>query len=214
MTCIERLLGLQAGAWVCDAACGWGRLAVPLAARQRYRMLGIDQSEFLINNAKRDAHATGVSAHFLCADLRDLRGDGSFHGAYLFGTSLGYYDDDSENAAVIGAIRSLMRKAAVLVFSQVNRPTNLDVNEDDGEYLFEKRSTFDALTGLYVGCYRYTHRTDGEVRCTPFRIRLYSFPEMQRVFASSGFRDIRSFGGFDFRPFEPESPMLITRCVV
>lgn len=64
---------------VLDLACGYGRVAIPLARAASRRVTGIDLDPALIRAAKAAARQAGVRARFDVGDMRELPyGDASF----------------------------------------------------------------------------------------------------------------------------------------
>jgi hypothetical protein len=213
LKCLEKLANIVQGAKVCDVACGWGRLAIPLVKRKRVFIIGIDKSKELLSKAKSLNKMTQGALHLLNCDIRFVKGNHSLDSAFMFGTSFGYYAQDDINMRILVAIRSAFRDGAPFVISQANRPKNLVVRETAGSYEFEKISTFDEESGLYIGYYRYYDKNSSLVIHNPFRIKLYSSSELELMLDKAGFSQHKAYGDFFLGKFEKDSELLIIRTI-
>ena len=85
---LERTLGLRSR--LLDVPCGGGRHAVELA-RRGCRVTGVDVSREFLNLARERASRAGLEVELVELDMRSLRYDGEFDGAYCMGNSFGYF---------------------------------------------------------------------------------------------------------------------------
>jgi SAM-dependent methyltransferase len=108
---LARMLAVPSGAELLDVPCGGGRLSLALA-RRGYRLTGVDwSSEFLKHARSRDAaHAVTWEQR----DMRDLPWRARFDGAFCFGNSFGYLDDEG-NAAFLRAVAAALKPGARFV---------------------------------------------------------------------------------------------------
>ena len=74
---LEEKLNLKKGEKILDLACGFGRHALELA-RRGYDVTGVDITPAYIDFAARQARQEGLTASFLCADIREVAFDGEF----------------------------------------------------------------------------------------------------------------------------------------
>src|SRR5688572_5898859 len=61
----------RAGARIADVPCGNGRLSLELA-RRGYRLMGVDLSDSLLEDARQGAEGESLPAEFEKRDMRDL----------------------------------------------------------------------------------------------------------------------------------------------
>ena len=195
-----------------ELCCGYGRLLIPLAKRLGIEASGIDKSAPLLTLAHQRAISANVRLSLTEADLAGFRGDHSFSVAYLSGTSFGYYDSVEKNLSILLAARSLLSTSSIFLLDQANSPKNLCVKESDGEYDFEKASTFDPESGLYAGTYDYTNRCTGRVLSFPFRIWLYRRKLVLRLLRRAGFSNFECFGSYERTAFVERGEKLIIVC--
>src|SRR4051794_9870602 len=108
-----RLAGCPDGGDLLDVPCGFGRHAVPLA-RAGYRVVGVDRSETLLDEARRRGGGERWPK-LTRADYRELPfADSGFDAAVNLFTSLGYLGDEADTR-VLAEIRRVLRPGARLV---------------------------------------------------------------------------------------------------
>ncbi len=117
---LVRLLDLLAGARVLDLACGWGRIAVPLAQRG-YRVTGLDLSEAFLAVAREAARAAGVDIAFRRADMRQIPFVAEFDGVIMMCSSFGVLESDEEDEKVLHAVARALRPGGRFFLDQASR---------------------------------------------------------------------------------------------
>jgi SAM-dependent methyltransferase len=210
---IEKRLGLKAGATLLDVACGLGQHVVELAARG-YASVGVDLSLAMLSRASEEAQARGMRINFLHADMRDLSFESSFDAVTCLGTSLGYFDDETNRKVMERLLRAL-KPGGVLLLDVVNRDhvirsqPNLIWFEGDGCVCMEE-SEFNFFTSrLHVK--RTVILDNGRQLENEYSLRLYSLHELGQLLNASGFR-VSEVSGRDALPgvfFGQESPNLM-----
>jgi len=213
LRCITNLCGLSRDAKIADVCCGYGRLAVPLAMDSSLTLVGFDKSIQMIRLARLRNREMNSHAIFRCVDLLNQQEQLPFDAAYMFGTSFGYYREDSMNEAILHSVRSILREGSTFILHQTSRPDNLIVTEEDEDYVFHKHSDYDQTTGMYTGVYSYHHKTSGQTFEAPFRIHLYSRFELSRFLHKAGFGSLEFFGDYSLSQFSLESTDLIISAV-
>jgi SAM-dependent methyltransferase len=108
---LVRTLAVPAGAALLDVPCGAGRLSLALAQRG-YQLTGVDWSLEFLNHARSRDTLHGVTWEW--RDMRDLPWRGRFDGAFCFGNSFGYLDDEG-NAAFLRAVAAALKPGARFV---------------------------------------------------------------------------------------------------
>ena len=147
-----RLAGCEPGGDVLDVPCGFGRHTLPLA-RAGYRVVGVDRSRTLLDEARRRAGGERWPK-FVRADYRELPfADESFDAALNLFTSLGYLGDeeDVEGAgARSGACCARAASSCSRRCTATGSSTNFSDNDwqlmGEGRLLLEQR-TFDPVDG-------------------------------------------------------------------
>ncbi|MEY4515345.1 MAG: hypothetical protein RLZZ450_7467 [Pseudomonadota bacterium] len=210
---IEKRLGLKPGATLLDVACGLGQHVVELTARG-YASVGVDLSLAMLSRASEEAQSRGMRINFLHADMRDLSFESNFDAVTCLGTSLGYFDDDTNRKVMERLLRSL-KPGGVLLLDVVNRDhvirsqPNLIWFEGDGCVCMEE-SEFNFFTSrLHVK--RTVILDNGRQVENEYSLRLYSLHELGQLLNASGFR-VSEVSGRDALPgvfFGQESPNLM-----
>jgi ubiquinone/menaquinone biosynthesis C-methylase UbiE len=207
-----RLTGVEPGGDVIDVPCGYGRHTVALA-RAGYRVVGVDRSQTLLDEARRRAGGERWPK-LTRADYRELPfPDGSFDGALNLFTSLGYLGDD-EDTKVLAAIRRVLRPGGKLVLETMHRDRIVKAWEDndwklmgEGRLLLEQR-TWDPVTGV-----AQTTQTlidgRGERESRTFSVRTYSATELLRMIDAAGFSDAKAYGSFEGEPLTTTSRLVV-----
>src|SRR4051812_27605348 len=175
------LAGIEPGADVIDVPCGYGRHTVALA-RAGYRVVGVDRSETLLDEARRRAGGERWPK-LTRADYRELPfADASFDAAVNLFTSLGYLGDEADTR-VLAEIRRVLRPGARLVVELSHRDWMVRAfHEQDwrllgeGRLLLEQRA-FDPVAGL-VQTTQTLIASSGERESRSFGVRVYTATEL------------------------------------
>jgi SAM-dependent methyltransferase len=193
---IERTLRLEAGSTVLDVGCGLGLHAVELTTR-RYLVVGLDLSLPMLSRAADEAQDRGLRINFLHGDMREMTFDGAFDGVLCWGTTFGYFDDES-NRKVIQRLHNALRPGGRLLLDSVNRDyvvrsqPNLVWFEGDGCVCMEETAFNYFSSRLEVS--RNVILDDGKQRDKQYSIRLYSLHEIGQFLHQSQFRVVEVSG--------------------
>ncbi len=211
------LLGLPPEGRVLDLACGYGRIAVPLA-RRGFQVTGLDLSEPLLAVARERAAQAGVTVEWRRADMRDPPAEwyGRFDAVISIWNSFGYFADDRENQRVLASAARALKSGGRLLIDVSNRDRVVsayrarDWEERDGLVLLQAR-TFDPVRGrnrTALTWYEEGQRRQvaGQSGTTPptiraalagqidFTVRLYTPTELTRMVAAAGLRPVACCG--------------------
>ncbi|MDB4972645.1 MAG: Methyltransferase [Myxococcaceae bacterium] len=210
---IEKRLGLKPGATLLDVACGLGQHVIELSARG-YASVGVDLSLAMLSRASEEAQSRNMRINFLHADMRDLSFEANFDAVTCLGTSLGYFDDETNKKVMERLLRAL-KPGGVLLLDVVNRDhvirsqPNLIWFEGEGCVCMEE-SEFNFFTSrLHVK--RTVILDTGKQLENEYSLRLYSLHELGQLLNASGFR-VSEVSGRDALPgvfFGQESPNLM-----
>lgn len=195
---IETLCGIDEDSRVLDVACGHGRIANRIAETGA-SVVGIDNSEFFLDAARRDAEERGVQVDYRTGDMRELDSDSEFDVVLSWFTAFGYYDDD--------VLRDILRRKCAalepggcLLLETINRDLGKltmeerpSVKEVDGEFMLDL-GRYDPHDGrLHVR--RFVTRNEQPIRSLEYFIRLFTFTELRGWLEQAGFVNVRAFGG-------------------
>ncbi|MFN8103724.1 MAG: class I SAM-dependent methyltransferase [Acidimicrobiia bacterium] len=200
-----KLLGLDAGARVVDAPCGFGRHAVRLAA-WGFGVWGIDVDAALLDEARRRAAAVGVDAVFDEGDLRELPVPDGWADAVLnLASSVGLFASESDNSAVFDEAYRVLRPGGRILVETSHRDsvvTSAPVSEwsesPDGTLVLQRRR-FDPVEGRLLQQFTIVG-ADGERLERHLRPRRYALTELAALMTASGFVDVEFHGGWRGEP--------------
>jgi SAM-dependent methyltransferase len=184
---LARTLAVPEGAEVLDVPCGGGRLSLALAERG-YRLTGVDLStEFLKHARSCDGSERVTWEH---RDMRDLPWPARFDGAFCFGNSFGYLDDEG-NAQFLRAIRAALKPGARFVLETPMVLENLLGHIQDrpwwkvGDVRLLVENQYDQTTGRLD--IEYTFVSNGRVDVRRGSHRAYPYRELVSLLETSGF---------------------------
>jgi SAM-dependent methyltransferase len=199
-------LGLQGVETILDLACGNGRHSLMLAERG-WTVVGLDAAESVISHARTAAIERGLNIEFVTGDMRSLPYHERFDAVLLMNSSLGFFDDETNQAVLNGIAHTLVPGGKLLL--QCLNPYQI------GRYLHDFRSgwypigsgfvlreaRFDPRRAVLEIDYRYVDVSRGiDVTHPGDQIRLYGFPELTAMLRTAGLRPLSVFGDTSLPP--------------
>lgn len=208
---IREALKVDPPARLLDVPCGGGRHSLALAGRG-YDLTGVDIStDFLDAARSSSAEGTGRIA-WEQREMRDLPWPESFDGAYSFGNSFGYLDDEG-NAQFLKSVSRALKPGArfVLETGYVTESLFPSLQERAwyplGEMIMLAQRRYDPTEGrLHV---EYTLVREGELDKRSMSARLHSYRELLRLLEEAGFSDVQGYGSLAREPFRLGSNRLL-----
>jgi SAM-dependent methyltransferase len=208
---IEESLQAAPAAKLLDVPCGGGRHSQTLAARG-YNMTGVDISVEFLNAARAQQARQPGKITWENREMRDLPWPLGFQGAYSFGNSFGYLDDQG-NAQFLKAVAAALKPGARFVLDtgyilEILLPSLQErAWYPAGDLLMLAQRRYEpAESRLYV---EYTWIRDGKTDKRSMSARLYSFHEIIRLFTEAGFAGVQAFGSLTREPFRLGSNRLL-----
>jgi ubiquinone/menaquinone biosynthesis C-methylase UbiE len=206
------LAGVEAGAEVLDAPCGYGRHSIPLA-RAGYRVTGVDRSSVLLDEARQRANE-GEWPRWVHADHRQLPfADASFDVALNLFSALGYRGEDGD-VQTLSELRRVLRPAGALVVETMHRDRLMRMFQPrrwellpDGDLVIDERS-FDYAAGEIEATHTLVE-AGGQRRSMAYRLRLYTATELIRLLQAAGFSDVEAFGDFQRRDLSEHTRLVL-----
>ena len=196
-----------------DVPCGGGRHCHELA-RRGYDMTGVDLSAGFLD-AARSAPAAPPGTKTIAwehREMRDLPWPEAFDGAYCFGNSFGYLDDDG-NAAFLKAVARALKPGARFVLDTSYLMEVLLPNLQErawypvGEAIWLADRRYDPAEGrLYV---EYTYICDGAMDKRSMWARLHTCRELFQLLSTAGFTDLQGYSSLAREPFRLGSERLL-----
>jgi SAM-dependent methyltransferase len=210
---IQEILKLPPGSTILDVGCGLGLHALELRSRG-YLVVGLDLSLPMLSRAADEAQDRGVKINFLHSDMREMTFEGAFDAILCWGTTFGYFDDES-NKKVLERLYQALKPRGLLLLDIVNRDfvvrqqPNLVWFEGDGCVCMEETQFNFIKDRLEVK--RTVILDDGRQRETYYSVRLYTLHEIGQLMHHQGFR-VASISGQEATPnvfFGADSPRMI-----
>jgi len=207
-----RLAGIEPGADILDAPCGYGRHSAPLA-RAGYRVTGLDRSEAMLAEARRRG-GEADNPRWFQGDHRALPfEDESFDLVLNLFSSLGYRGEDGDRQTLAEFAR-VLRPGGALVVETMHRDRLMFIFQQrtwdplaDGGIVADERE-FDYVEGIVENTHTLV-TGDGRRRDFTYRIRCYTVTELARFVRGAGFSQVEAFGGFEREPFSRETRLIL-----
>jgi SAM-dependent methyltransferase len=208
---IQKHLQLSAGAKVLDVPCGNGRLSIELAQRG-FQLTGVDLASEFIAEGELKSVAGGVPVNFHERDMRDLPFGSEFDGAFCFGNSFGYLDDEG-NADFVKAVSHALRPGAKFVIdSGAVAECLLPVFQEHrslefGGITLVADSRYDHEQGRMFT--EYTFMRDGQTDKRPSSQRIYTYHELIGLLGEAGLEPVSAYSSVVEDPFKLGSHRLL-----
>src|SRR6185437_7362414 len=182
------------------------------AAELAWRLLDLQPGMSLLDLARADAAAAGVSVEYVAGDMRQIPWTGRFDRVVNWSTAFGYFDDTANRAVLEGIARAL-RPGGRLAMDLDNltaylasyRPSRVVAARGDSDMLVD-RYRLDALTGRFEA--ERTVIRGGRTRQVNFVKRLFSFPELRDWLLAAGFAAVSGYGR-DGRPLTSDHERMV-----
>jgi 2-polyprenyl-3-methyl-5-hydroxy-6-metoxy-1,4-benzoquinol methylase len=207
---ISKNLNLNANPSVLDMACGAGRHAVTFA-KLGFKVTAIDISQRLISEAKRSAEQAGIEIDFVLSDILEYESNKRFDLVINLFTSIGYFENDEENYAVIKKALSLLKPDGYFIIDYFNKdflmknlvPTT--VFSENGLKITQNRS----IEGTRI-VKKIIIENNGYKEQFYESVRLFSCEEILLSIKKAGFRIFKQYGDYFGNDYVSEtSPRLI-----
>ncbi|QQR88702.1 MAG: class I SAM-dependent methyltransferase [Myxococcales bacterium] len=187
---IEGRLALESGASILDVGCGLGLHAVELASRG-YAVVGLDISLPMLSRASEEAQERSQRLNFLHADMRELSFERAFDAVICWGTTFGYFDDESNRQVIERLYRTLKPKGRMLLGVSnrdfvVRTQPNVVWFEGDACLCMEE-TAFDYIASR-LDVKRTLLLEGGRQRESNYSLRMYNLHEVGHLLHNQGFR--------------------------
>jgi SAM-dependent methyltransferase len=203
---IRKVLHLRKGQTVLDAPCGDGRIAVPLA-EAGLLVMGIDHNPYFLDRARARFEEGELEGEFFVGDIREISLVGSFHAAFNWGGSFGYFSDE-ENLETLHRLARAVRPGGRVLVDQPNREYVLR------HFVKERRHGPLTVVNRWNARQervesRWTLRRRGSKHTYLMAIRLYTPVQMRRLFKQVGLKVEAAYGSPDGKKLRRTSRRLI-----
>lgn len=200
--CIAKLLQPQPGAKLLDVPCGAGRLCLEFAARG-FRLTGVDIAEDFIREARAKTAERKLDIAWENRDMLGLIWREEFDGAFCFGNSFGYSDDEG-NAEFLAAVSRSLKPGARLAIDTTAAEAILSHYEERswseaGGIIMLEENRYDVARSRYET--EYTFIRNGKVEVKKGSQRIYTYGELCRLLEAAGFSETAGYGSTNLEPF-------------
>src|SRR2546427_2117996 len=210
--------GLETGARVLAAPCGFGRHSVEFARRD-CETTGVDFSETELGRARRAAGEAGVSLALVCQDIRDMEFSSEFDLAVNLFSSIGYFSEDEDRLVLDRFWRALKPGGAFVVDTrnrdQCVRSLPPEERMRRGNSTIRVENEFDPTTSRWRARWWRLRRASAKSEDASqeligeSEIRLYSAHELLHMLRPERWRKVELFGGLDGTPFSLDTHRLV-----
>ena len=217
-------LARQQGGAVLELACGTGQLTIPVAMTG-LPAVGLDQSEAMLNVARRRASVAGASVGFLQSDMRDFALDRSFNLIFVARNSLLHLLSTTDLLAALTAVRRHLTPEGVFAFDIFNpdvsllaRPSGqrfpvMEVSTDVfGSLSVETTCDYDPASQVNRATWYISAPDKPDAWIVPLILRSIFPQELPLLIAAAGFELISRFGDLSSAPFGRGSRMQVCLC--
>jgi SAM-dependent methyltransferase len=210
---LVNVLQCEPASHLLDVPCGNGRLSLELA-RRGYRVTGVDISQEFINegrgnsmsNPPDDAGGTDPAGRveFLLGDMRRIKGDAIYDGAYCFGNSFGFLAYDDMEAFLNGVAHALKPGARFVIETGMSAESAIGKFEEHASHQIEDiRVTINEQYLAEESCIdsEYIFERDGQTDSRKAKHWIYTAAEIRRMLERAGFAVSSLFGSLKCEPF-------------
>jgi len=207
---IQKQLQLDAGAKILDVPCGNGRIAIELAARG-FDLTGVDIAAEFIAEAMTTSVSRNLQIDWHNREMRDLPWSAEFDGAFCFGNSFGYIDDEGNVEFLSSLARTLKPGAQFVLDAPAVAECLLPVFQGQRSIeiagiTFQSSARYDCEQGRTFT--EYTFIRDGQSETRPASQRIYTYHELATLLVNVGFEIVAAFGSLTEEPFQLGSQRL------
>ncbi|MGB2868870.1 MAG: class I SAM-dependent methyltransferase [Bacteroidota bacterium] len=201
---IGNVLQLLPPAALLDVPCGNGRLSMELASRG-FAVTGADLSQPFVKEAQTASRGKGLAVEWHVREMRDLPWQDRFDGAFCFGNSFGYLDDQG-NTDFLKTIHRVLKPGgrflldASSVAENVLRKIEDHTEMEFGDIVFKEDNHYDHRSGRLETEYTFVRGGQTEKKFGSHRI--YTFRELEMLLAQAGFENSQAFGSVEKKPFK------------
>lgn len=223
---IPRLLHLKPSAKILDIGCGSGRHSIGLA-KNGYRVTGIDTSAHLIHLAQRDAKNTTLQTPltFLQKNILTLKTSNAFDGVISI-LSFGFSKYEEDHVMILKNIARALKKNGRILLATVYFPQIAKILEEAGTHkgttvfahpdtrslengVTETKQVFFNLETMMHTVTTTLSRGKKILAREESSVRVFTVPEIKRLFVASGLKIEELYGDFDGGKLTAQSKRMV-----
>lgn len=198
------LLGLEPGARVLDAACGFGRFSGALH-QHGCKVVGVDVSPAAIEEAARRC----PGPEYVVGDLSPPLGLGTFDAIVNVFSSFGYGATLDDDLRVVECWHVGLRPGGQLLMEISDAARAAHRLGTRGETIHRSHGGVDEQIRMEWETSLLHCRYERDDDVLEIAMRIFSQEQLERYLIQAGFRDIRTYGGFDGRERTPDDRLVL-----
>jgi SAM-dependent methyltransferase len=216
---LARLLRVLPPARLLDVPCGNGRLSLELASRG-YEVTGVDIAGEAIAEGQSETARRKLPVTLHQGDMRELKAlgvpEGAFAGAYCWGNSFGYLEDEG-NVEFVHAVARALKAGAVLVLESGMLAESCLPGFVErrwfpiGDMMLVVQNSYDHERGRMDTDYHFVTQQGWEMRRGSQRV--YTYRELSGILAGAGFGNFQITSSLAGEPFRLGSQRAIITAV-
>jgi SAM-dependent methyltransferase len=212
--CVDKLValsGISPGGRVLDACCGVGRHSLEFASRG-FKVTGVDITSAFLDAASESAESAGLEIDFKRADIRHFSRHQSFDLCIDLYTSFGYFDDASDDSAVLRNFADNLVPGGSLVIETLGKEVAARDFAPREEFMragWKVTAEYSVIGPWESMRNRWILENEVERVDRSFILRLYSGVEMERALRAAGFAEVSILGGLDGSPYDDKAESLV-----
>lgn len=196
---------------VLDACCGPGRFALEFA-RKGHAVTAIDIVQPFIDALKETADIEKLAISAFCSDILAFDAENTFDITLNLYTSFGYFPSEQDDIKLLASMYRALKPGGWFFLEVLSKElcakyfTDGEWFEKDGALVCTQFTVDDGwnyLNNRWIVC------KDGHTTDTTWKLRLYSFSDLQRILHEIGFTEIQSYGSFTFNPYNQMAQTLL-----
>jgi len=200
------------GGSLLDLCCGPGRHALEFAQRG-FQVTGVDNSEFLLGQARERASQANISVDWVQQDMRLFHRPAAFDLVCNLYTSFGYFEDERDNFQVLQNVYENLKENGALIIEVVGKESlartwqnSICTELADGSLLVQRPQLRDDCCRVSSD---WTLVEDGRARSFTFEHSIYSARELKDLLLGCGFKHVQLFGSLQGSPYDLNAARLV-----
>jgi SAM-dependent methyltransferase len=210
---------------VLELACGTGRITIPLA-RKGIDITGLDVSEPMLSQARRQATAQAVPVDWVLSDCRKFQLNKHFRLIFIPINSITHLHLREDLEAFLSRVKEHLHTEGRFIIDLFN--PSLDILKRDptqrypvaeyedpdgrGRVIITENNDYDSATQINHIKWYYRIGDDEDARVVENNMRIIYPCELDDLLHYNGFEVEAKYGDYDHSPFENRSPKQITVC--
>jgi glycine/sarcosine N-methyltransferase len=201
---------------ILDCSCGTGLHAIRLS-QLGFEATGSDVSLEMIKKARRNATLLGINVNFVQADFKKLTDvfDKKFDCVVCLGNSLNHELEDKGMMSALRSMYSVLRNRGIVVIEIRNLPKLIKEKKRIFPMHYHKDPSGDRKLFIYVLDFHRSKVTFNVISFLEFKekptfevnsvdYRIVSAEKLQTLMNKAGFKDLQTYGDFEFARFHNE----------